>query len=313
MALIRCPICGEKYDETYKYCPFCEEEDALERGVQIRRNTRRGGRRAAGRDMSILTPTLTVLILIMAALLVYLLFGDTIAEKLGMGDPSDVQVEDPVVQPEKPGVETPDPGVTTPEVEDPAPVVALDYTAAAALPAGLHLSTTDFSLFNPGESHTITVSGGNGNYQWFTENPAVATVDAVGKVMALSRGTIHVVVTDGEKQGTCIVRCSLPGNATAPVQPQPSAPSTTTPTTPEQAPSGTSGLKAGSGKVINAGGGVRVRAQANTTSEILATLSNGSAVNIVESAGDGWYKITFIHTGGVNTTGYMKGDYLANK
>jgi hypothetical protein len=44
----------------------------------------------------------------------------------------------------------------------------------------------------------------------------------------------------------------------------------------------------------------------------LATLSNGSAVNIVASAGDGWYKITFADVGGVTTTGYMKGEYLAN-
>ena len=55
-----------------------------------------------------------------------------------------------------------------------------------------------------------------------------------------------------------------------------------------------------------------MRAQANTSSEILATLSNGAAVNIVASAGDGWYQITFVNTGGVNTTGYMKGEYLAN-
>jgi len=304
MALVRCPICGEKYDETYKYCPFCEEDEALDRGVQIRRNTHKPGRRAARRDMSILTPTLTVLILIMAALLVYLLFGDTIAEKLGMGDPSDVRVEEPVGEQEQPGVDTPTPGVTDPEVVEPDPVVSMDYAAAAALPGGLHLSTTDFSLFNPGENHTITVSGGSGSYQWFSEDPNVASVDSNGKVMALSRGTINVVVTDGEKQGTCIVRCNLPNNATPPVQPEPPTPSTTTPST--------SGLQAGDGKVVNAGGGVRVRAQANTSSEILATLTNGSNVNIVESAGDGWYKITFSDVGGATTTGYMKGEYLAN-
>lgn len=305
MALIRCPICGEKYDETYKYCPFCEEDEALDRGVQIRRNTHRPGRRAARRDMSILTPTLTVLILIMAALLVYLLFGDTIAEKLGMGDPSDVRVEDPVGQQEQPGVDTPEPGVTDPEVVEPVdPVVNMDYETAAALPAGLHLSTTDFSLFNAGENHTITVSGGSGNYRWFSQDPNVATVDSNGKVMALSRGTVNVVVTDGEKQGTCIVRCNLRGSSTtAPTTP--SAPETTTPST--------SGLQAGNGKVVNAGGGVRVRAQANTSSEILATLTNGSNVNIVESAGDGWYKITFSDVGGATTTGYMKGEYLANR
>ena len=32
MAMKRCPICGEKYSETYKNCPFCEEEAALQEG-----------------------------------------------------------------------------------------------------------------------------------------------------------------------------------------------------------------------------------------------------------------------------------------
>jgi len=35
-------------------------------------------------------------------------------------------------------------------------------------------------------------------------------------------------------------------------------------------------------------------------------------VKIVKSAGDGWYEITFSGPGGRDTTGYMKGDYLAN-
>lgn len=37
MAMKRCPICGEKYSDTYKSCPFCEEEEALQSGAQIRR------------------------------------------------------------------------------------------------------------------------------------------------------------------------------------------------------------------------------------------------------------------------------------
>ena len=304
MALVRCPNCGEEYSDTYDYCPFCEEEEAMERGVQIRRNTRKGGRRAARQQMSVLTPTLGVLILIMAALLVYLLFGDNIADKLGLGNSSDITIEEPVSNEQS---KEPDPGIVEPEPEVEEPVETqdtLDYAAAAALPKGLSLNKTDFSLFNAGENYKLQASGGSGQYQWFSENPAVATVDADGKVMALSRGTVQIVVTDGEKQGTCIVRCQLSGSST-----------TTTPPaqqTPSETPS-TSGLQSGAGKVVNAGGGVRVRAESNTNSEILATLSNGAAVQIVSSAGDGWYKITFSDVGGVTTTGYMKGDYLANR
>lgn len=35
MAMIRCPICGEKFSDTYRSCPFCEEEEALRQGEQI--------------------------------------------------------------------------------------------------------------------------------------------------------------------------------------------------------------------------------------------------------------------------------------
>ena len=73
MALKRCPHCGEKYSDTYKNCPFCEEEEALRGGRKIRRSGKRTGGK---RQINLLTPTLFVLILIMGALLLYLLFGD---------------------------------------------------------------------------------------------------------------------------------------------------------------------------------------------------------------------------------------------
>ena len=36
MAMKRCPVCGERYSDTYRYCPFCEEED-LDREEEVRR------------------------------------------------------------------------------------------------------------------------------------------------------------------------------------------------------------------------------------------------------------------------------------
>ena len=71
MAMKRCPDCGEKYSDTYKYCPFCEEEEVLRKGKD------RGGRRARqSRHFSVLTPILVVLILIMAGILLFLLRDD---------------------------------------------------------------------------------------------------------------------------------------------------------------------------------------------------------------------------------------------
>ena len=125
----------------------------------------------------------------------------------------------------------------------------------------------------------------------------VASVDQNGKVVAVSNGTVNVLVTDGSKKAVCIVRVNAAGGTTA-----------TTPAT-----SGESGtLKAGSAVVVNGGNGVRVRSGPGTDYDILATVPNGADIQIVESAGNGWYKITFSGVGGTKTTGYMKGDFLKN-
>ncbi len=100
---------------------------------------------------------------------------------------------------------------------------------------------------------------------------------------AISSGQATLTVTDGSGKGTCLVRVRgrhghrhiyvCPGGGSTD-------------------PSGST-LTAGTAVVVNAGNGVRVRAQANTSSEILATLSNGDSVRVVQSAGNGWYQITF--------------------
>ena len=301
MAMKRCPVCGEKYSDTYRDCPFCEEEEALREGAKLRR-----GRRAAprSRQFSLVTPTLIVLIFMMAGLLVYLLYGDQLKEKFRKGGedatPPTEDVTPVKPQPTEPDVTEPEPGDTPdsePGTMPEAPsdtTTTTDYGNMMALPSGLKLSTEDFTLRSVGETATIRASGGSGSYTWASEDDGVASVDQNGKVTAISKGTVNVVVSDGSKKGVCIVRCNVSGGAA-------------TPTT----PSGSS-LKAGSAKVVNGGNGVRVRSGPGTNYDILATISNGGSVKIVESAGDGWYKITFSDVGGVTTTGYMKGDFLAN-
>ena len=306
MAMKRCPVCGEKYSDTYRDCPFCEEEEALRGGGKVRR----GGRRTAGKQkVNLLTPTLIILILIMAALLIYLLFGDRFQKEPDKQDTPPVEE----VQPQQPEVEAPidtepegsgmpedpegteqDPGTTT------APA-ASKYETASKLPDGLTLSTTDFTMKAAGETPTIQVSGGSGSYTWLSEDDGVASVDQNGKVTAISRGTINVLVTDGSKKAVCIVRCSFSGTLTT-------TPGTGTGT--GTAASGT--LHTGSAVVINGGNGVNVRSDPSTDHAPLATVPNGASVQIIGSAGDGWYKITFSGVGGVETAGYMKGDFLKN-
>lgn len=252
MSMKQCPICGEEYSDTYKTCPFCEEEKAMQSGGSC---SRRSVKRS--RQFSLITPTLIVLILIMAGLLVYLLYGDKIAKKFGeeedipgmetmVPDPdSDENEDEPpadddTVAPEKPElpenpdetqVVMPEGDGTTPAVKpQPQPKPSTDattdgYKKAAALPDGLTLSTTDFTVKVAGESNVIRVSGGSGTYQWYSEDPNVASVDTNGKVTALSKGTVKIIATDGSKKGECIVRVNVAN--TTPVTPPSEAGKTT--------------------------------------------------------------------------------------
>lgn len=311
MAMKRCPICGEKYSDTYKTCPFCEEEEALQSGSQIRRNTGRGGKRAArSRQPNLLSPILIVLIVIMLALLVYLLFGDQIADRLsgGADGTQDQQVED--VTPEVPD---PDGGDgTMPEddgtgegTEPNGGAVTTPETDPSGLPETLTIAymgspREEFTMSVGDEPIPLTASGGSGTYTWSSSDDGIASVDASGNVTAISAGQATLTVTDGSGKGTCLVRIRGGSTGTA-----------TTPSTGTTA-SGGGSLTAGTAEVVNAGNGVRVRSQPNTSSEILATVPNGATVQVVQSAGNGWYQISFVASGGVTTTGYMLGEYLQN-
>jgi cytoskeletal protein RodZ len=236
MSMKDCPVCGEKYSDTYKNCPFCEEEEALREGEKLRR----GGRRlsSGSHQLNLLTPLLVILIAIMAGVLIYLLFGTRFQRQQTTTTTPTVEepaAEQPTVgeTPEEPGEEE-EPGTdaetpTEPTDGDdtantsepsaatttPATTGGLTYEAAAALPSGLTLSTTDFTLRTLGESATIKVSGGSGSYTWISQDEGVASVDSSGKVVAVSGGTTNVLVTDGSKQATCIVRVSASGQSSS--------------------------------------------------------------------------------------------------
>lgn len=326
MAMKRCPVCGERYSDTYRYCPFCEEED-LDREEEVRRAPPRSGRRVgvgSGRQPNLVTPTLVVLIFFMAALLVYLLWGDKIADKFGKDKELDDKpgVEDPVT-PAPPVQKDPvaqDPTVTDPDTQEPGgdmpdepntttpPDTAnqpadptSSYEAANALPGGLtytNIRGDDFTRSISEGVYQLKVSGGNGTYTWMSEDPGIASVDSSGNVTPISAGITHILVTDGTRKAVCIIRVTGGGSA-------PATPSTTTPSS-----GGT--LKTGPATVINGGNGVRVRSGPGTNYEILATVPNGGSVQVVQSMGNDWYEITFSNVGGVTTTGYMKGEFLSN-
>lgn len=307
MAMIRCPICGEKFSDTYRHCPFCEEEEALRQGEQIRRNVNRGGKRVAHRRQqpSLLSPLLILLILILAALLVYLLYGDKLAATL-FGDAEQQQQEEVLDHQEDDGTVTmPEDGQVVDGEDGTGDTDTMDLSQVdpSTLPETLTIAylgspREEFTMSVGDEPIPLTVSGGTGTYAWSSSDDGIISVDESGKVTAISAGQATLTVTDGTGKGTCEVIVK--------------AGTSSTDTSTGTATSGGS-LKAGAAVVVNGGNGVRVRSGPSTNDEVLATIPNGGSVQIVESAGDGWYKITFSGVGGVTTTGYMKGDYLANQ
>lgn len=220
MAMKRCPICGENYSDTYKSCPFCEEEAALQRGNQLRRGGRGGKRASSGNKRgqpNLLSPILVILILIMAALLVYLLFGDKIADQLA-GNQEDPGTEE--VTPAPPTLdENEDEDTTAPEVgtdtdnqdDGEGTGDTAEETDLTALPETLTMSylgspKTEFTMSVGDDSIPLTASGGSGSYTWSSSDESIATVDADGKVSAVSAGQATITVTDGSGKGTCMVR-----------------------------------------------------------------------------------------------------------
>lgn len=108
MAMKRCPVCGERYSDTYKNCPFCEEEEYWEEEQEparrpiLREGVRSPGGRGGRSAYGIVTPILIVLIVLMALLLVYLLYGDKLFNKdedPGDGKPGITQPQEPPATP----------------------------------------------------------------------------------------------------------------------------------------------------------------------------------------------------------------------
>lgn len=95
MKLIKCPKCGEMYSDSYKTCPFCQEDEALKgRSAAPHRKVTKH-RRAP----SILGPAMVLVVVLAAVLVGVLLFGG----KGSANKPAD-----------KPTVEEPAPAPTEP-------------------------------------------------------------------------------------------------------------------------------------------------------------------------------------------------------
>lgn len=205
----RCPTCGEEYSDTYRSCPFCEEEAAIRRGHPPRR---RGGRRTEKRTSSSGGAggiMLLLSVLVILGVVVYVFFGDDLAGAVGIRtDPkpvgAQVEKEDPPAEPAPP--ENPDPAGET-EPDDPASESVVSPATPPeppAEPVPLALNQTNITI-RVGDKGRLDYAGGAGEVTWTSSNDQIASVEG-GTITGLAGGTVTITATSGEETATCEVK-----------------------------------------------------------------------------------------------------------
>mgnify|MGYP000535025750 CR=1 FL=1 len=156
MSLIKCPKCGEMFSDSYKTCPFCEEDEAYYGGRVKKSRGRRTQENRKRRAPSILGPVVVVVLVLLAALVVWLIFGDQIKE---------------LITGEKPPIEEvqPNPGSTIDKPDDPVvtPTISLNRAILA---------------LTVGDKETLKVNGTEDAVSWESSDPAVVSVTSGGEL-----------------------------------------------------------------------------------------------------------------------------------
>ena len=189
-----CPKCGQEYSDTYRNCPFCEEEDAERKGKPLRRH---GGKRLSKRKRS--GGAGGILLLVMAVVIIgvvgYVFFGEEIAGFMGIRTeqnlPAD-QDEDTTPPADGEDGQTGDntgEDTQSPEGEGTGGPLALDQTAITIA---------------AGDTALLKVTGGTGEVTWSSSNDNIATV-AGGSITGKAGGTATITATAGEESVSCTV------------------------------------------------------------------------------------------------------------
>ena len=244
MKLIKCPKCGEMYSDSYRTCPFCQEDEALKgRSAAPRRKVTR--RRRAP---SILGPAMVLVVVLAAVLVGVLLFGGNgNAEK-----PDDPAVVEPDPAPTTPltldqttlnlnqaetatltvtGAEdvlwtssdtnvatVDDTGLVTATTADGSQSAACTVQVATPLPPeppkeelGLRSiyqakgeTISEFST-SVGAAVQMRVDGTEQTITWTIEDPKIATVTADGLVTGVAKGKTVLKATVGDQSVSCFV------------------------------------------------------------------------------------------------------------
>lgn len=203
----RCPTCGEEYSDTYRSCPFCEEDNALKHGKSLHRQ---GGHRLEKRKPSSGGAGGVMLLLmgiIILGVMGYVVFGDDVADAVGIRVPDETPVNAEKREPEK--IPIAQAGTVN---TDPPPVIGNvpqgDEPTGDDTPGEsegpLTLSQTDITI-PAGETGRLTTTGGSGNITWTSSNPEIASVDG-GSVTGKAGGTVTITAKSGEETASCTVK-----------------------------------------------------------------------------------------------------------
>ena len=180
MSLIKCKKCGEMFSDSYKTCPFCAEDEEYYNGKVKKRGHRQVEKKK--KTPSVIGPVLVLVLVLLAAVLVWTFAGDTIKGWFGGKEPdSTPDNQQQVVTP--PDNDKDDQPETT--------ELKLD-----------HLTL----IMAPGATEKLTATGGSGEtYQWITSDSGVLKVADDGTVTAIAEGSAVVTVTCGEESAACAI------------------------------------------------------------------------------------------------------------
>ena len=188
MSLIKCKRCGEMFSDSYKTCPFCEEDDAYYGGRAKKRRSRRA-ETSRRRAPSILGPVVVLVLILLALLVVWLIFGDQIKEAIG-GEKTPVENVTP----------TPDPD--TPDPAEPENVITLNRAVLA-------LTVGDRETLKVNEETEETCA-------WSSSDPTVATVSDSGEVTAVAAGNAVITAKVGDAEAACSLTVKAAEDGTEP-------------------------------------------------------------------------------------------------
>lgn len=178
MSLIKCPKCGEMFSDSYKTCPFCEEDEAYYSGKVRKHKGRRAAESRRRKTPSVLGPVAVIVLILLAALVVWLIFGDQIKEAITGEKP-------PITD-----VDKPDDTIDKPDNTPVTPTISLNRTVL---------------VLNVGEKDELKVNGTEDTVEWSSSAPTVASVNSAGEVTALTKGNAVITAEVNGESVTCTV------------------------------------------------------------------------------------------------------------